>query len=51
LTTSIEEKRGGLQREEPEMERFKYLQEELKLVDIPTINGTYTWNNRRGGSR
>ena len=33
------------------MERFRDLQEELKLVDIPTINGKYTWNNQRGGSR
>ena len=51
LTTSIEEKRGGLRREGLEMEKFRYLHEELKLVYIPTINGKYTWNNRRGGSR
>ena len=51
LTTSKEEERGGLQREELEMEKFRDLHEELKLVDIPTINGKYTWNNRRGGSR
>jgi len=51
LTTSIEEKKGGLQIEELEMERFKDLQAELKLVDIPAINGKYMWNNRRGGRR
>jgi len=38
-------------KEEPEMERFRDLQAELNLVDIPTINGKYMWNNRRGGSR
>lgn len=51
LTTSIEEKKGGLQREDLEIKRFRDLQTKLKLVDIPTINGKYTWNNRRRGSR
>jgi len=51
MTTSKDEKKRALQREEPEMERFRDLQVELKMVDIPTINGKYTWNNRRGGSR
>lgn len=51
LTTSIEGKKGGLQREEPEMERSRDLQAELNLVYIPTINEKYMWNNRRGGSR
>lgn len=51
MKTSKDEKKGGLQREEPEMERFRDLQVNLKMVDIPTINGKYTWNNRRGGSR
>jgi len=46
MTTSKDKKKGGLQREEPEMERFKELQAELKMVDIPTINGKYTWDNR-----
>lgn len=51
LTTSIEEKKGGLQREELEMDRFNDLQEKLKLVDIPTINGKDPWNNGRGENR
>lgn len=51
LITSIEKKKWGLQIEEPEMERFKDLQAKLKLVDIPTINGKYSCNNWRGGSR
>ena len=25
--------------------------DELGLIDIPTKNGNYTWNNRRGGDR
>lgn len=30
------------------MDSFNDMIEELRLVDIQTINGTYTWNNRRG---
>lgn len=51
MTTSKEEKKGGLQREEPEMERFRDIQLELKMIDIHTINGKFTWNNCRGGSK
>jgi len=31
------------------MELFNDMIESLRLVDIPTINGIFTWNNRRGG--
>lgn len=31
------------------MELFNDMVEGLRLVDTPTINGIYTWNNRRGG--
>lgn len=51
LITSLEEKKGGMRREELEIEKFSDIQEELHLVDIPTINGKYTWNNRQGGNR
>jgi len=51
MTTTKYKKKGGLQREEPEMEKFRDLQVKLKMIDIPTINGKYTWNNRRGGSK
>ena len=33
------------------MERFREVQTELRVVDIPTINRKFTWNNRRGGSK
>jgi len=42
MTTSKEEKKEGIQREDPEMERFKDLKMELRLVDSPTINGKFT---------
>lgn len=51
MKTSKEEKKGGIRREDPEMERFKDVQMDLRLVDIPTINGNFTWNNRRGGNK
>ena len=31
------------------MDSFNEMIEELRLVDIQSINGIYTWNNRRGG--
>jgi len=31
------------------MEAFRDTIEGLHLVDIPTINGAFTWNKRRGG--
>lgn len=31
------------------MDKFNEMIEDLRLVDIQTINGVYTWNNRRGG--
>ena len=33
------------------MEKFRDIQEEPHLVDIPTINGKYMWNNTRGGNK
>lgn len=42
------EKKGGARREEPKMELLRDLITELKLVDIPTVNGKFTLNNRRG---
>lgn len=51
MITSKEEKKGGLQREDVDMERFRETQSALKMIDINTNNGKYTLNNRRGGSR
>ena len=48
MITNLTEKKGGLRREEPEMELFRDLITDLMLVDIPTVNSKYTWNNRRG---
>eukprot|EP00253_Pinus_taeda_P035212 PITA_35212 len=42
-------KRGGIRRQDPRMDDFNELITNLRLVDIPTSNGVFTWNNRRGG--
>lgn len=49
LIRSLEEKRGGIRKTDNYMEKFNDIIEELRLVDIHTINGIFTWNNRRGG--
>eukprot|EP00253_Pinus_taeda_P023904 PITA_23904 len=49
LIRGLGEKRGGVRRQDPSMDEFSELITNLRLVDIPTINGVFTWNNRRGG--
>lgn len=49
MIRTIEEKRGGIRRENQYMGEFDEMITEQRLVDIPTINGIHTWNNRRGG--
>ena len=48
MILNLSEKKGGLRREDPDMALFRELINDLCLVDIPTINGNYIWNNRRG---
>lgn len=50
LIKTSEEKRGGLRRMDKAMEQFVDLIREQRLIDIQTINGNHTWNNRRGGA-
>eukprot|EP00253_Pinus_taeda_P008955 PITA_08955 len=49
LIRSLEEKKGGIRKSDNLMGRFNAIIEDLRLVDIQTINGICTWNNRRGG--
>ena len=42
------ENKGGIRREDPEIEQFRDLLIDIKLVYIPTVDGNFTWNNRRG---
>jgi len=50
LIKSLAEKRGGLRRMNIAMEQFGDMTREQGLIDIQTINGNHTWNNRRGGA-
>ena len=45
MKTSKEEKKGVLQQEKLDMERFRETQSALKMIDIPTINGKFSCNN------
>lgn len=49
LITSLQEKKGGTRKLEPISERLNTLIHHLKLVDVRTSNGLFTWNNKRTG--
>lgn len=49
MITSLLEKKGGLSRLNKDSELFVDFIESARLVDILPKNGSYTWNNRRGG--
>jgi len=48
MIKSLEEKKGGKSRPDQDMEAFSEMITYQRLVDIPTRNGVYTWNNWRG---
>jgi hypothetical protein len=47
MITSLLEKKGGIRRLDGENKAFRDWIENYRLIDIPTINGLFTWNNRR----
>lgn len=47
MIMSREEKYGGTQNTSSATKEFKNWAESNMLIDIPTKNGIYTWNNRR----
>lgn len=49
MIITIDEKKGGIRRPDQHMDIFNEMITEQTLVDMPTINGIYIWNNRRGG--
>ena len=49
MITTLGKKKGGMRREDVDMETFSETITNLRLMDIETINGIHTWNNRRGG--
>lgn len=51
MITTLEEKKGGLRRLDKDAEAFNTFRATSKLIDVPTVNGLYTWNNKQGGNR
>lgn len=49
LIRTLDEKKGGIRRTNQFMDMFNDMIADQRLVDMLTINGIYTWNNRRGG--
>lgn len=49
LIRTLDEKKGGIRRTDQFMDMFNDIIAEQRLVDMQTINGIFTWNNRRGG--
>ena len=49
MILTLEEKRGGKNYLEKDSAKFQELIENLRLVDIESGNGTYTWTNKRSG--
>jgi exonuclease III len=50
LIRSLEEKKGGSRRLDQDSIDFNSLIDNLNLIDLEAINGTFTWTNRRTGS-
>ena len=49
MITSLTEKKGGTRRLDRDSQAFSTMISDLKLAELETSNGIYTWNNRRGG--
>jgi hypothetical protein len=51
MIKSLLEKKGGARSMDLENEAFGTLIENLRLIDIPTRSGLFTWNNERGNDK
>eukprot|EP00253_Pinus_taeda_P014299 PITA_14299 len=50
MIRSLSEKKGGTRQLGRDSEAFQDFIMNMELVDTKTINGTFTWNNKRGGA-
>ena len=50
MIKSLEEKKGGIYRLEPDNLAFTQMIDNLNLIDLDPTNGRFTWNNKRGGT-
>ena len=51
MILNLGEKWGGLRKLDNDSTAFQSMIDDLGLIDTPTKNGSFTWNNRRGGDR
>jgi hypothetical protein len=51
LIRSLDEKKGGIRSLSNISASFNNIIEDLRLVDIQTPNGSFTWQNKRSGTR
>ena len=51
MVLNLSKKKGGLRKLDRDSEVFPETINEMELIDIQTVNATYTWNNRTGGDR
>ena len=49
MITTLEEKKGGLRRVDKDAEAFNTFIAASKLIDVPIVNGLYTWSNKQRG--
>jgi len=49
MIRSLTERKGGTRILGRESIAFENFINDMRLVDIETINGTFTWSNKRGG--
>lgn len=49
MIRSLSEKKGGIRQLGRDFEAFQDFLMNMGLVDTETTNGTFTWNNKRGG--
>ncbi len=49
MIKSLSEKKGGTRALTKDALAFQYFMDTMKLVNIDSSNGLFTWNNRRGG--
>lgn len=49
MIKSLSEKKGGTRALSKDSLAFQIFTENMKLVDVETNNGLFTWNNKRGG--
>ena len=51
MVFNLGEKKGGVRKLERDSMAFQSTINELKLVEIPTKNAKFTWNNKHGGEK